>query len=259
MGLFTAATMKASQPELDEHEFEPEPEPEPELDPPPVATACDLAVSSELESAVDVLWSQLRRRSVGDEETAGQAFLLAHWEPREGATTLVTALAHRAAELDPACSFCLADFDFSNNTGGLSYLTNLEAERGVSNILMGQASLEEALADTRLPNLCVLPAGYPNVGRRITQLADRCQELCQALTRQFDYLLLDMPSLRDQPNFAFWASGLAKAVLVVRAGQARRPAVAKAVRILELMRLEVTGVVLNDREFYVPKWLYSRT
>jgi protein-tyrosine kinase len=218
---------------------------------------CDVRVAPELENSLDLIWSRLRSRSPFTKDTHGQSLCLAHWEPREGATTLALALAFRAAQFDPACTFCLADFDLFQ--AGLSFLTGLEAEPGVSNILLEQSVINESLRATALPNLTILPAGYPAVGRQVSQLYDRCRELCEVLTERFHYVMLDMPSLRMHPNFAAWASGLAQAVLIVRAGQARRPAIAKAISTLHLMRLEVAGLVLNAREYYVPKWLYTRT
>jgi len=253
MGLFTEASLKAQPQEFDE----PQPEVSAETPMEPTAVAHELALAGELENGLDVLWARLRNRRLNTAATAGQSFVISHWEPQEGATTLAAALAHRAAQVDPACNFCLIDFDLFG--AGLSFLTELEAEPGISTVLLGQAALEESFASTTLPNLTIIPAGYPTVGRHVAQLTDRCQELCEIIAERFNYVLLDMPCLRKHPNFAFWASGLAQAVLVVRAGQARRPVVAKAIGALELMRLDVAGVVLNAREYYVPRWLYTRT
>jgi len=166
-------------------------------------------------------------------------------------------LAHRAAQVDPTCTFCLADFDLFG--AGLSFVTGLEAELGISNILLEQAGLDDAICSTSLSNLKILPAGFPTVGRHATQMYEHCQELCTILSERFRYVLLDLPCLRVHPTFAFWTSELTEAVLVVRAGQARRPAVIKALSTLQLMRLSVAGLVLNSREYHVPKWLYRRT
>ena len=253
MGLFSQAILKTHPPDFDE----PTEDSLSEGTPVDTATARDMAIATDLESSLDVLWARLRTRSLNRAGTEGQAFAVSHWEPQEGATTLATALAHRAAQVDPACSFCLVDFDLFG--AGLSFLCGLEAAPGISNVLLGQASLEETLSSTCLPNLTIIPAGFPTIGRHVAQLYNRCQELCDALADRFHYVILDMPCLRKHPNFAFWASGLAQAVLVVRAGRARRPAVAKAIGTLQLMRLDVAGVVLNAREYYVPRWLYTRT
>src|SRR5262245_13103665 len=223
---------------------------------PSIAT-CNAVAAPELENALDLLWGRLRSRGQFSNGSLGQAFCFTHWEPREGATTLALGLAFRAAQVDPTRSFCLADFDLFQS--GLSLTTNLEAEPGVSNLLLDQASLDESLCPTAIPNLAILPAGYPAVGRQVPQLYDRCRDLCTILTSRFHYVMLDMPSLRVHPNFGAWASGLAQAVLVVRAGQARRPAIEKALGTLQLMRLDVASLVLNAREYYVPKWLYTRT
>jgi Mrp family chromosome partitioning ATPase len=253
MGLFTEASLKAQPLESSA----PESAVSAEGPMQPTAIARDLAIAGDLESGLDVLWARLRNRRLSTAGTGGQSFVISHWEPQEGATTLAAALAHRAAQVDPACTFCLIDFDLFG--AGLSFLTELESEPGISNVLLGQAALEESFASTTLPNLTIIPAGHPTVGRHVAQLTDRCQELCEILAERFNYVLLDMPCLRKHPNFAFWASGLAQAVLVVRAGKSRRPVVARALGALELMRLDVAGVVLNAREYFVPKWLYART
>jgi Mrp family chromosome partitioning ATPase len=253
MGLFTAASLKTQPTESDE----PQSDATTESPVQPTAAARDLTIADDLETGLDLLWARLRNRRLSTSGTAGQSFIISHWEPQEGATTLAAALAHRAAQVDPACTFCLIDFDLFG--AGLSFLTELEAEPGISNVLLGQAAIEGTFASTALPNLTIIPAGHPTVGRHVAQLTDRCQELCEILAERFNYLLLDTPCLRTHPNFAFWASGLAQAVLVVRAGQARRPVVARALGAIELMRLDVAGVVLNAREYYVPRWLYTRT
>jgi Mrp family chromosome partitioning ATPase len=249
MGLFTSAGLKS-------HQAGAKPTGAAAADASP-ATVPDWALAPELEAAIDALWARLRRPGPGPSVLAHQAFAITHWEPDEGATTLATALALHAAELHPSCSFCLADFDFFNP--GLSQLMGLEAEPGLSNVLCQEAALDGVLAGTRLPNLSVVPAGYPSVGRRIAELEDLCRAVCEQLVARFNYVILDMPLLREHPNSAMWASGLAEAVLVVRAGQARQPAVAQAMRTLRLMRLKITAVALNSREYYVPNWLYART
>jgi Mrp family chromosome partitioning ATPase len=253
MGLFSDAQFKAQQVPsgdacLDEanDQFEPAP-----------PFQADVKIAGELGNSLDLVWSRVRTWRQFVPGTQGQAIALAHWEPREGATTLAMALAFRAAQIDATCSFCLADFDLFHS--GLSFATGLEAEAGVSNILLDQSTIDASLCPTALPNLFILPAGYPAVGRQVSRLYDQCRELCESLAARFHYVLLDMPSLRVHPNFAAWASGLAPALLVIRAGQARRPAVAKAIGTLGMMRLDIAGLILNAREYHVPRWLYTRT
>jgi Mrp family chromosome partitioning ATPase len=252
MGLFSEAQTKAHQAAPDDETLEIISDAKS-----PSPSRRDAQIAPELENGLDLIWGRLRGRSELGEGARGQALCLSHWEPREGATTLALALAFRAAQVDPTSTFCLADFDLVQS--GLSFLAGLEAEPGVSNILLEQSILSESLCGTTLPNLSILPAGYPAVGRQVSQLYDRCRELCEVLTSRFHYVMLDMPSLRLHPNVASWASGLAQSVLIVRAGQARRPAIAKAIGTLQLMRLDVVGLILNAREYHVPKWLYTRT
>src|SRR5262245_50104306 len=251
MGLFSDANLKAGQAQSEDDlsresagEF---------IDNAP-ASECDVKIAPELENSLDLIWGRVRAQHQFVTATQGRVVALTHWEPREGATTLALALAFRAAQIDATCSFCLAHFDLFQ--AGLSFTAGLEAAPDISNILLEQTIIEESLCATALPNLSILPSGYPAVGRRVSQLYGRCRELCEVLAARFHYVVLDLPSVRLHPNFAAWASGLAQAVLVVRAGQARRPAIAKALGTLEIMRLDVAGLILNAREYHVPRWLF---
>ena len=250
MGLFSAVIQKSQQPKG-------RPGLDALLPPRQTVSACELTVADELDRAAGTLWTRLRRPGATPVPLARQVFAFAHWEPQEGATTVAVALALHAARSLPACTFCLVDCDFF--TAGLSKLVELDAAPGLSNVLAGDMPLAGALASTQLSNLWLAPVGHPNVGGRVAEFEDRCRAVCEQLTARFNYLVLDLPPLRDHPPFASWATGLAEAVLVVRAGQARQPAVGQAVRTLQLMRLKLSAVALNAREYYVPSWLYERT
>src|SRR5438128_1080348 len=171
MGLFTSAILKAHQAASEGHSASAAVH----VAGRPAAVSAEWILAPEFETAIDALWTRLRRPGTGPSVLSHQAFALAHWEPDEGATTLAAALAFHAAELHPTCTFCLADFDFFNP--GLSSLTGLETEAGLSNVLCQETALEGVLVATCLPNLWIVPAGYPSAGRRAAQLEDRCRSV----------------------------------------------------------------------------------
>src|SRR3972149_3516077 len=218
MGLFSAASLKANRSGLQvQHPDEIPGPPRPASQDP---SRIYWSISPDLENAIDTLWVKLRRHSGNNLSQSHRTFIVTHWEPDEGATMLAAALALGAAQLAPACTFCVGDFDFDNP--GLSLLTGMEARSGLSNVLAGQIPLDHALASTRLPNLYVGPSGHSRTGRRVTHLYEQCRSVCEQLSGRFNCVFLDLPLLRDHPDSAFWASELAEALLVVRAGQARK-------------------------------------
>src|SRR5262245_39710364 len=129
MGLFSDANLKATEAQSDD---EITLESAGEIFADAADVECDVKIAPELENSLDLIWGRVRTQRQFVPGTQGQALALTHWEPREGATTLALALAFRAAQIDATCSFCLADFDLFH--AGLSFMTSLEAEPGISNI-----------------------------------------------------------------------------------------------------------------------------
>ncbi len=212
------------------------------------------SVAAELESAADLLWARVREQAA---RCGRRCLLVAHWGPGEGASTVAAALAARAAELNGMARICLADFDFFG--AGLSKLIGLNSRPGLADVVADSVPPDAALVPTRWHNLHVLPAGQPPLGQKAACHFQRCRQLVEQLSLDFDWLLLDGPALRDHQNCSLWAGELAVSLLVVRAGEARKQAVAKAARILRLMDLPPVALALNRRRYYIPQWLYKRT
>ena len=69
------------------------------------------------------------------------------------------------------------------------------ANLGLSAVLEGKASIDEALIHTDLPNLSLLPAGAMNVERRpVVARSTALQDMIAELSTRFDQLLLDIPA-----------------------------------------------------------------
>lgn len=213
------------------------------LRPGSTAPTVSLSLSRRWEPVVDEIWIRISSAGRAEAAVPQQAYFVAHWAPGDGATTFAAALAVRAASLERDRSFCLVDFDASAR--GLSRLTRLGSESGICNVLAGSVPVEDALAGSLLPNLLVLPAGSPAPPRPAGLLAQECRNLCEELQRRFNYVVVDMPGLRDHAGQWLWCAGLGKSVHVARAGRSRYDTVARSLETLGGIGLEQLGVVLN--------------
>jgi Mrp family chromosome partitioning ATPase len=84
------------------------------------------------------------------------------------------------------------------------------------------------------------------------------QSCIKALRWNFDYVLVDCPSLQissDANNLAPLVDGIA---VVVEAGQTRREQIHRTQRVVEQAGGNFLGFVLNQRRYPVPGWLYRR-
>jgi capsular exopolysaccharide synthesis family protein len=121
----------------------------------------------------------------------------------------------------------------------------IEPSLGLVDVLLGAASLDDALV--RLPghNLALLPAGIEPTRSTELLVSSMMQRTLDALRAQFDRIVVDTPpaALADTHVLARLADGV---LVVVRAGITPRPALERALAAIDRERL--LGVVLNEVE-----------
>jgi len=115
---------------------------------------------------------------------------------------------------------------------------------GITEVLNGEATLDEALIHLPEFRLTLLPAGgsadYPTELLGSTSM----RRLLDALSARFDRILLDLPSALPLADVGTLAPHLDGVLMVVRAGITQRPALDQALGIFEEQK--VIGVVLNE-------------
>jgi capsular exopolysaccharide synthesis family protein len=125
----------------------------------------------------------------------------------------------------------------------LAALFGVRAEPGLVDVLVGAATLEDALVTVPGHNLFVLPAGLA-AGRSTELLASSMMaRVADSLRARFDRIVIDTPpvTLADTHVLARLADGV---LMVVRAGVTPRPALEHALAGVD--RDRVMGIVLNE-------------
>jgi succinoglycan biosynthesis transport protein ExoP len=119
-------------------------------------------------------------------------------------------------------------------------------ERGLSSLIVGEASIEDTVKSTDLPNLFVLPCGPlpPNPAELLQ--TDRFAALARELLQRFDRILFDSPPLLAVTDGALLSRVVDGTIVVVRSGRTTRDALQRARRHLDSVGAHVTGVVVND-------------
>ncbi len=115
---------------------------------------------------------------------------------------------------------------------------------GITEVLNGEASLDEALVHLPEFRLTLLPAGgaadYPTELLGSTSM----RRLLDSLGSRFDRIVLDLPSALPLADVGTLAPHLDGVLMVVRAGVTQRPTLDQALGIFEEQK--VLGVVLNE-------------
>jgi len=133
------------------------------------------------------------------------------------------------------------------------FLLGLPETPGLSEVLQGTATLNEALVHTKeFPNLYVLTAGTTPANP--TELLDSAQwpALCAKLHQMFRFVIVDSPPVGAVADYDLIQAACDGIILVVRPDHTNRDLLRKAIE--GMPKEKFLGVVLNC----VPNWSISR-
>jgi len=127
-------------------------------------------------------------------------------------------------------------------------LFRLEAEPGLTSVLAGEVTLEEALHETSIEGFRVLTCGPlpPNPPELLNSQA--MMDLIEEMKGKADVVILDTPPTIPVTDSQVMASKVDGVILVVEAGQTRKHAVKHARDLLDQTHGRLLGVVLNKIE-----------
>jgi capsular exopolysaccharide synthesis family protein len=131
-----------------------------------------------------------------------------------------------------------------------------EAENGLTNYLVGAASVEDILQATDVPGFMFMAAGPvpPNPAELLA--GEKMASLLDTASENFDVVIVDAPpvlGLADAPLLASIAAGT---LLVLGAGETRRGVVKAALKRLHFARAQTIGVVLNKFDMRAANYAY---
>jgi MinD-like ATPase involved in chromosome partitioning or flagellar assembly len=140
------------------------------------------------------------------------------------------------------------------NTESTGTAMQLSGTTGLAAVLLGNATLDEALVQTALPNLMLLPAGdLPPNQRPAIARHDTLKACIKQLSRRFDHILLDVPAILGTSDAIALASLSTACCVVVRQGVTPISYVRRALD--DVKHLSILGVVLNQARMSLPNWI----
>lgn len=162
----------------------------------------------------------------------------------EGKSTVCGNLAVVMAE--NGCKTILIDCD--QRRSRLHSLFKVSNEKGLSDLLIGNAAFSEAVQETEIPNLSIITAGTnpPNPSELVS--SHKMKNFIEELKETYDYVILDTPPVvivTDAQLLATFADGC---VLVVASAEVEKAQAIKAKELLEKVNARILGVVLNKAD-----------
>lgn len=170
-----------------------------------------------------------------------QVVLVTSADASEGKSSVSLALSQIIAEQGQRVLLIDADL----RRGSIAELTGLEGAVGLTTVLVGDVTEDEAIHSWGSPNLSVLARGAipPNPGQLLA--SEHLKQLVAKARLHFDIIIIDSPPVLAVSDALWLAPSADGIVIVTRYRWTKRDALARAIAELEPARTRILGVVLN--------------
>jgi tyrosine-protein kinase Etk/Wzc len=178
-------------------------------------------------------------------DRAPRSLVITSPAPGDGKSTTAANLALTMSQQGRSCLLIDADM----RRGRLHETFSAAREPGLSNVLLGQLSLADAVhrsASAEQPALLSTGTLPPNPAELLG--SDRMGELLKAALASYDVVIMDAPPLNMVTDAAVVARHMDGVIVVARAGVTERTALAYTFEQLAAVRAPVLGSILNDAD-----------
>lgn len=172
-----------------------------------------------------------------------KAIAMTSCHANEGKSFVSFELAKSLAELGERTLYLDCDI---RNSLAQARLGVTEKLPGLSDFLVGKAQIGDILCKTDVPHLHMIFAGSlsPNPAELLSE--DLFERLCDALKKNYDYIIMDAAPLGLVIDAAIIAKQCDGTIMVIKAGDTDRKQAQQVKARLEAANVRILGVVLNE-------------
>jgi capsular exopolysaccharide synthesis family protein len=132
----------------------------------------------------------------------------------------------------------------------------ITAKAGLSDVLAGNAEIDDVLLNVGIENLTILPAG--TIPRNPAEMigSTKMKSLITTLRTKYDYIIFDTPPIITVTDAGILGSQTDGVVLVVRAGSTQRGVVKHSDILLKQAQAKLLGYILTNIQYHIPAYIY---
>lgn len=172
----------------------------------------------------------------------------------EGVSTVAITLAQVMA-MGKIYPTLLVDIDLG--TPSIHKYLGFHNEFGISELLCSTTPFEQAIQKTQHADLCVLTAGQKRLDVSNILKTARFKEFMGFARDHFEYVIFDASPVKESFDGLVFGSALDSCLFVVHADRTPINVVQSAQRQLAQARIDILGIVLNRKKYYVPKFIFK--
>jgi len=192
------------------------------------------------------------------DEKPVQTLMVTSPSPVEGKTSIATNLALADAADDEKVVLIEADLRRPGMAAPLSSNGLVRSEVGLTNFLVGTATVEDILVPhPDLPNLGVIWSGPTPPNPTTLLRSDRLGELLRSLRQRYDRIIIDTPPVSVGADASVVASKVDGTLYVIDSRNTTRSHGVAGLNQLKKVRAQVLGVVLNNTQSQSPVGYYG--
>lgn len=162
--------------------------------------------------------------------------------PKEGKSTIQANMATALAQMD--AKVILVDLDLRRPM--VHKIMDFDKEIGISDFLMDKSTeIESIIKKSNVNNLDIITSGIipPNPSELLA--SKRMDEAIENLKEKYDYVLFDSPPVIAVTDSMVMANKVDLLILAVRVDQADKNVVKRTKELLDNIKIDIAGVVIN--------------
>lgn len=175
------------------------------------------------------------------QKNGSKKFILSGCEPGVGTTTIAINLAITMASAGWRTIIIDGDLRKKINYKRI----NDELELGLTNYLLDEITYLETTYDTNLKHLHYIPSGSRRLNPISLLCSNKVDELMNQLSKDYDYIIMDMPSITTSVDTNVMANKMDGVILVSEYGKTDIRSIKESRDILYKSEAKISGIILN--------------
>ena len=217
-------------------------------------TSPELVAFNYPRSTASELYRSIRTNILfSSAESVPQVILITGVGPQEGKTITTANLAVTMAQADSKIVILDCDMRRAN----VHKVFGTANDHGISNLLVGNSNMREAILHTRIPNLDVIPCGPipPNPSELLG--STRMTTLLNSLRKHYAHILIDSPPSIAVTDAVVLSKSVDGVILVIRAGYTAKEIIKSGIVQFAAVGTHILGAVLNGVDMSRDRYHYQ--
>ena len=202
----------------------------------------NLVTYTQPESLISEQFREIRTNMKFINNNDNKIFLITSSENGEGKSTTISNLAVSIAQQKEKTLI----IDANLREPLIHSIFKIPNEIGLTHVLTGNATLEEAIYQTEINRLEVLTSGSTAFNPAELLETKRMKELLKSIAEKYDIVLIDAPAVLKSTETRVLANQCDGVVLVVSSGKTEIEKAIETKKVLELAQAKIVGAILNE-------------